>query len=99
MEQTAVELLAKELYKKMEMKGDGEVFNKILKKAKKIEKKQIIDAYRDGYNDHFFTYGNNDENDDQEGSIDGPIYKSPAHYYKKSYKKTNIELKPNLNTT
>ena len=69
------------------MKGDGEVFNKIIKKAKKVEKKQIIDAYRDCYRDHYFTYGNNDEDDDENSIDDGPIYKSPAHYYKKSYKK------------
>ena len=44
MKQTAVEWLAKELYEKMEMKGDGEVFDKILEQAKEIEKQQIGEA-------------------------------------------------------
>jgi hypothetical protein len=46
--QTAVEWLAKELYEKMEMKGDGEVFDKILEQAKEMEKQQIMQSYSDG---------------------------------------------------
>ena len=45
MRQTAVEWLAKELYEKFEMKGDGILFDEFLKQAKEIEKQQIIDAY------------------------------------------------------
>ena len=37
---TAVEWLVTELYEKMEMKGDGKVFNKIFNKAKEIERQQ-----------------------------------------------------------
>ena len=48
MTKTAVEWLAKELYEKMEMKGDGEVFDKILEQAKEMEKQQIIYAYNQG---------------------------------------------------
>ena len=40
MKQTAVEWLVIELYEKMEMKGDGKVFNKIFNKAKEIERQQ-----------------------------------------------------------
>jgi uncharacterized protein YidB (DUF937 family) len=43
--QTAVEWLATELYEKMEMKGDGEIFDKILEQAKQMEKEQIVDAW------------------------------------------------------
>lgn len=41
---TAVEWLANELYEKMEMKGNGNVFDKILEKANKMFEKQIINA-------------------------------------------------------
>jgi hypothetical protein len=40
--QTSVEWLALELYEKFEMKGDGNLFDTILSKAKEMEKKQII---------------------------------------------------------
>jgi hypothetical protein len=50
MKQTAVEWLAKELYEKMKMKGDGEIFDKILEQAKEIHKQQIMDAWEDGQN-------------------------------------------------
>lgn len=47
-QQTAVEWLANELYEKMEMKGNGNVFDKILEKANKMFEKQIIDAWEKG---------------------------------------------------
>ena len=40
MKQTAVEWLAKELYEKFEMKGDGILFDEFLKQAKEMEKQQ-----------------------------------------------------------
>jgi hypothetical protein len=49
MKQTAVEWLAKELYEKMEMKGDGEVFDKILEQAKEMEKQQMIEMHDKGF--------------------------------------------------
>ena len=53
MKQTAVEWLAKELYEKFEMKGDGILFDEFLKQAKEVEKQQIKDAYITGmYNAH-----------------------------------------------
>ena len=45
---TAVEWLAIQLYKKMEMKGSGKIFDDILKQAKVIEKEQIVEAWYDG---------------------------------------------------
>ena len=48
MKQTAVEWFAKELYEKFEMKGDGKVFDDLLKQAKEMEKAQIITAYDKG---------------------------------------------------
>ena len=52
MKQTAVEWLANELYEKFEMKGDGALFNDLVKQAKEMEKQQIIDAYKDGNYDN-----------------------------------------------
>jgi hypothetical protein len=49
--QTAVEWLANELYEKFEMRGDGLLYDDILKQAKEMEKQQIIDAYASGYID------------------------------------------------
>lgn len=46
--QTAVEWLAKELYEKMEMKGDGEIFDKILEQAKEMEKQQMFEFWNGG---------------------------------------------------
>lgn len=45
---TAVEWFAQKLYKRMNMSGDGQVFDKILDEAKELEKQQIIDAYENG---------------------------------------------------
>jgi hypothetical protein len=49
--QTAVEWLANELYEKFEMRGDGLLYDDILKQVKEMEKQQIIDAYASGYID------------------------------------------------
>lgn len=49
MRQTAVEWLAKELYEKFEMKGDGILFDEFLKQAQKMEKQQIMEAYDSGW--------------------------------------------------
>jgi hypothetical protein len=48
--QTAVEWLANELYEKFEMRGDGLLYDDILKQAKEMEKQQIIDAHIQGHN-------------------------------------------------
>lgn len=48
---TAVEWFAKQLYDKMEMKGDGNIFDKLLEQAKEMEKEQIEDAYWEGGQD------------------------------------------------
>jgi hypothetical protein len=45
MKQTAVEWLANEFYEKLEVKGDGALFNDLVNQAKEMEKQQIIDAY------------------------------------------------------
>jgi hypothetical protein len=50
-QQTAVEWFAKQLYDKMEMKGDGNVFDKLLEQAKEMEKEQIMDAWDLGRRD------------------------------------------------
>jgi hypothetical protein len=42
---TAVEWLANEFYKKLEVRGDGALFNDLVNQAKEIEKQQIITAY------------------------------------------------------
>ena len=56
MKQTAVEWLLNQLYTKIEMKGDGNLFDEILKQAKEIEKQQIKDAYITGmFNAHSKT--------------------------------------------
>ena len=49
--QTAVEWLALELYEKMQMKGDGNIFDDILNKALQMEREQIEEAHGDDYND------------------------------------------------
>jgi hypothetical protein len=98
MKHTAVDWLSNQAYELFEQYSEGKFdrikLNKLMvnatNKAKKMEKKQIIDAYQDGYNDHFFTYGDGDGNDD-ECSIDGPIYKSPTHYYNKLYKNKKLK--------
>jgi hypothetical protein len=43
---TAVELFAKELYEKFEMKGDGKVFDDLLEQAKEMEKEQQMKTYK-----------------------------------------------------
>ena len=58
MEQTAVEWLAKELYEKMEMKGDGEVFDKILEQAKEKENQQMKEMYLKGIKNYDPTFKN-----------------------------------------
>jgi hypothetical protein len=45
---TSVEWLALELYEKFEMKGDGNLFDTILSKAKEMHKEEIINAV-DGF--------------------------------------------------
>jgi hypothetical protein len=40
MKQTAVEWLANEFYEKLEVKGDGALFNDLVNQAKEIEKQQ-----------------------------------------------------------
>jgi tRNA(Ser,Leu) C12 N-acetylase TAN1 len=40
MKQTAVEWMVNQLYTKIEMRGDGNLFDEILKQAKEIEKEQ-----------------------------------------------------------
>jgi hypothetical protein len=42
--QTAVEWLANEFYEKLEVKGDGALFNDLVNQAKEMEKQQIIHA-------------------------------------------------------
>ena len=49
MKQTAVEWLAKELYEKFEMKGDGILFDEFLKQAKEMEKRQMIEMHDKGF--------------------------------------------------
>lgn len=39
---TAVEWFAEELYQKVEMKGDGKVFDELLDQAKEMDKEQMI---------------------------------------------------------
>ena len=48
---TAVEWFALELYEKFEMKGDGNLFDDLLKQAKAIEKQEKID-----FADEYGTY-------------------------------------------
>ena len=56
MKQTAVDWLLNQLYTKIEIKGDGNLFYEILKQAKEIEKQQIKDAYITGmFNAHSKT--------------------------------------------
>ena len=45
MKQTAVEWLANEFYEKLEVRGDGALFNDLVDQAKEMEKQQIIEAY------------------------------------------------------
>ena len=45
---TAVEWFAEELYQKVEMKGDGKVFDELLDQAKEMEKERIIKTYEVG---------------------------------------------------
>lgn len=72
--QTAVEWLAQQLYEKMQMQGDGEVFNQLLNQAKTMEKEQIVDAC-------------NLQRSDYRGM---PTYnKSGEEYYNETYKGGN----------
>ena len=45
MKQTAVEWLANEFYEKLEVRGDGALFNDLVNQAKEMELHQIIDAH------------------------------------------------------
>lgn len=45
MKQTAVIWLAQQLYEKMNMTGDGRVFDEILAEAKAMERQQIEEAF------------------------------------------------------
>ncbi len=47
--QTAVEWLAIKLYEKMNMNGDGKVFNELLEQAKQMELDEIAKAYEMGW--------------------------------------------------
>ena len=47
--ESAVEWLAKELYEKFEMRGDGILYDEILDQAKEMYKEQIIDAFNKVY--------------------------------------------------
>jgi len=49
MKQTAVEWLANEFYEKLEVKGDGALFNDLVNQAKKIEKQQMIEMHDKGF--------------------------------------------------
>jgi len=53
MKQTAVEWLVNQLYTKIEMSGDGNLFDEILKQAKIKEYRQITNAYESGIFDGF----------------------------------------------
>ena len=43
--QSSIEWLAQQLYEQMEMCGDGNVYDKIIKQAKLLHKQEIVDAY------------------------------------------------------
>ena len=43
MKQTAVEWLANEFYEKLEVKGDGALFNDLVNQAKEMEKEQQLE--------------------------------------------------------
>jgi hypothetical protein len=43
---TAVEWFAEELYQKVEMKGDGKVFDELLDQAKEMEEEQKIELLK-----------------------------------------------------
>jgi hypothetical protein len=67
-EQSAVEWFAKELYEKFEMKGDGKVFDELLKQAKEMEKEQkgyseeeVRLAYFQGEKDSYIKGGQTKE--------------------------------------
>jgi hypothetical protein len=47
--QTAVEWLAIELYEKMNMSGDGKLFDSLIRVAKQMEKEWIAQAYESGW--------------------------------------------------
>jgi hypothetical protein len=44
---TAVEWLVNELYTKIEMRGDGNLFNEILEQAKEMEKERMLNAFEE----------------------------------------------------
>jgi hypothetical protein len=55
MKQTAVEWMVNQLYTKIEMRGDGNLFDEILKQAKEMEKQQqdefaiqVLEFYHNG---------------------------------------------------
>ena len=48
MAQTAIDLFAKELYEKFEMKGDGKLFDQLFIHYKEMEKENILNAWARG---------------------------------------------------
>ena len=73
--QTAVEWLALQLYEKMNMYGDGKVFDEILEQAKQMEKEQISKAWDDGD----YAYFHSKET--------GRDFDNGEQYYNETYKK------------
>lgn len=61
MRQTAVEWLANEFYEKLEVKGDGALFNDLVNQAKEIEKLHIKDAFIMGINNGIHGYKTSEE--------------------------------------
>jgi hypothetical protein len=56
MKQTAVEWLQDQFHKDNLSKEFAKVFNSSFEQAKEMEKKQIIDAYENGYSDSDNTF-------------------------------------------
>lgn len=55
--QNSVEWLAQAIYNKIEMRGDGKVFQGILDEANAIHNNEIIEAYREGRSDQQSSKG------------------------------------------
>lgn len=53
---TAVEWLANELYEKFEMKGDGILFDEILKQAKEMQDENMINFLKSVFQQDGFDY-------------------------------------------
>lgn len=58
---TAVDWLANEFYEKLEVKGDGALFNDLVNQAKEMERKQIFESWDNGF-DNGNYYGKYNEN-------------------------------------